>query len=246
MRKLAVLLDGGFVKKRLYAQHKRFPTVADIQSHIGTIMGSQYLKDQAEIFRIYYYDAPPYEGKSANPISKVQINFGATKEAAQNKSLLGKLELEPFFAVRRGEIIHTGWKLGKSALKSLAGAQRAITAQDLVPDMGQKGVDLRIGLDIAWISLKRLVDEIVLVTGDSDFVPAMKFARKEGIRIYLDVMDSRVRLDLKAHADVVLDTIKIPLHTASIQPITSALTTIPTASLPQTMPSQASEQAVSP
>jgi uncharacterized LabA/DUF88 family protein len=70
--------------------------------------------------------------------------------------------------------------------------------------MAQKGVDIRIGLDIAWISLKRVVDILVLVTGDSDFVPAMKFARREGLRVYLEAMDHGVRPELKAHADVVL------------------------------------------
>ena len=51
-----------------------------------------------------------------------------------------------------------------------------------------KGVDLRIGLDIARLSLRRLVDVIVVVTGDSDMVLAFKFARREGVRVYLDHM----------------------------------------------------------
>jgi uncharacterized LabA/DUF88 family protein len=67
--------------------------------------------------------------------------------------------------------------------------------------MAQKGVDIRIGLDIAWISLKRVVDILVLVTGDSDFVPVMKFARKEGLKVYLETMGHGVRRELKAHAD---------------------------------------------
>jgi hypothetical protein len=33
-----------------------------------------------------------------------------------------------------------------------------------------------------------MVDVIVVVTGDSDMVPAFKFARREGIRIYLDYL----------------------------------------------------------
>ena len=36
---------------------------------------------------------------------------------------------------------------------------------------------MRVGLDIASLTLKKQVEVIVLVTGDSDFVPAMKFAR---------------------------------------------------------------------
>jgi uncharacterized LabA/DUF88 family protein len=63
---------------------------------------------------------------------------------------------------------------------------------------------IRIGLDIAWISLKRVADILVLVTGDSDFVPVMKFARKEGLRVYLHPMGHPVRRELKAHADFIL------------------------------------------
>lgn len=35
---------------------------------------------------------------------------------------------------------------------------------------------MRIGLDIALITLKRLAEIIVLVSGDADFVPASKMA----------------------------------------------------------------------
>ena len=70
--------------------------------------------------------------------------------------------------------------------------------------MTQKGVDIRIGLDIAWISLKRVVDAIVLVTGDSDFVAVMKFARKEGLKVILSPMGHSVRRELKAHADLII------------------------------------------
>jgi uncharacterized LabA/DUF88 family protein len=48
-------------------------------------------------------------------------------------------------------------------------------------DTRQKGTDMRIGLDIASVAYKKQVDQIVLVAGDSDFVPAAKLARREGI-----------------------------------------------------------------
>jgi len=81
---------------------------------------------------------------------------------------------------------------------------RAIQANDLIPNIEQKGVDLRIGLDIARLSLGKLVDIIVVVTGDSDMVPAFKFARREGVRVYLDHLGHGVKRTLKAHVDVVL------------------------------------------
>ena len=83
-----------------------------------------------------------------------------------------------------------------------------------MPDISQKGVDIRIGLDIASIALKRLVRSVVLVTGDSDLVPAMKFARKEGLKVYLECMGHRVRPELKAHSDLVLDAWPPPKRSA--------------------------------
>ena len=52
---------------------------------------------------------------------------------------------------------------------------RPPSARDLVPDLEQKGVDLRIGLDIARLALRERVDIIVVVSGDSDLVPAFRF-----------------------------------------------------------------------
>ena len=54
------------------------------------------------------------------------------------------------------------------------------------------------------MSLKHLVEVIVLVTGDSDLIPAMKFARREGIRVYLDAIGHGIQRGLKVHADALL------------------------------------------
>jgi uncharacterized LabA/DUF88 family protein len=78
-------------------------------------------------------------------------------------------------------------------------------AQDVTPKILQMGVDVRIGLDIASLALKRLVSAVFIVTGDSDLVPAMRLARREGMRVYLDTLGSTsVRAELKIHADFVL------------------------------------------
>lgn len=64
---------------------------------------------------------------------------------------------------------------------------------------------MKIGLDIAWMASKRTVDKIVLVAGDSDFISPMKFARKEGLMVYLDPMrQPNIKLDLREHADFVI------------------------------------------
>jgi uncharacterized LabA/DUF88 family protein len=201
--KVGILLDGGFVKKKLIEQHRRFPSVNDVTGLCQVIMGKPRLSGK-DLFRIYYYDAPPFEGTSTNPLDRTRLNLSNTPQANQNKALIDGLELQPDFAVRRGVIILSGWKLGSQALRSIRARPRPLSGRDLVPDMAQKGVDIRIGLDIATISVKRIVEILVLVTGDSDFVPAMKFARKEGLRVYLETLGHGVRRELKAHADFVL------------------------------------------
>lgn len=60
---------------------------------------------------------------------------------------------------------------------------------------------MRIGLDIASLAYKRLVDQIVLIAGDSDFVPAAKHARREGIDFILDPMWHTIKPSLNEHID---------------------------------------------
>ena len=54
---------------------------------------------------------------------------------------------------------------------------------------------------MASITLKRQADVLVLVTGDSDFVPAAKLARREGAKVILDSLWLSVRPDLFEHID---------------------------------------------
>ncbi len=68
----------------------------------------------------------------------------------------------------------------------------------------QKGVDMKIGVDIASLAYKHQVDQIVLIAGDSDFVPAAKLARREGIDFVLDPMGSDIRDDLFEHIDGIM------------------------------------------
>ncbi|MDA7982479.1 MAG: hypothetical protein MPJ82_07695, partial [Alphaproteobacteria bacterium] len=51
-----------------------------------------------------------------------------------------------------------------------------------------------------------MVDSIIVVTADSDFVPALKFARREGVRVYLNHLGNPVRRDegILVHSDVVM------------------------------------------
>ena len=73
---------------------------------------------------------------------------------------------------------------------------------DFRANLRQKDVDMRIGLDIASLTLKKLVSIIVLVSGDSDFVPAARLARREGVTVILDPLRQVVPPDLREHVDL--------------------------------------------
>jgi uncharacterized LabA/DUF88 family protein len=44
---------------------------------------------------------------------------------------------------------------------------------------------MRIGIDVATLTLKRIVDRVILISGDTDMIPAMKLARREGVQVVL-------------------------------------------------------------
>ncbi|MDW7760736.1 MAG: NYN domain-containing protein [Acidobacteriota bacterium] len=201
--KFSIILDGGFVTKKLQQKLLRYPRASDIQEVCRRIMESSQL-ESLNLLRIFYYDAPPLQKIVRNPIDGYILDLGCTKRSREATSLQETLDLSPNFAVRRGEILFQGWKLGGAAVKAIQKAPRTPTAKDFIPDIKQKGVDLRIGLDIAWMALKRLVDTIVVVAGDVDLVPSFKLARKEGVRIILDHLGHPVSRDLKVHVDVIL------------------------------------------
>ena len=60
---------------------------------------------------------------------------------------------------------------------------------------------MRIGVDISSMAYKKQVNQIILIAGDSDFVPAAKQARREGIDFILDPMGNAIADDLFEHID---------------------------------------------
>ena len=64
---------------------------------------------------------------------------------------------------------------------------------------------MRIGMDIAALALKKHAQIIVLVTGDSDFVPAMKFARREGAQLFLAPLGHRIKDAMYEHSDRMIE-----------------------------------------
>lgn len=202
----AILLDGGFVTRKLQEKLEQPATADDIVALCDEIAANDVFKNY-ELLRIYYYDAPPSLETVHLPVSGQEHALAATERARHAQSLYDQLELKHRFALRMGETRLTPfhWKIKPKKAKQLVRSPRELTDSDFALDINQKGVDIRIGLDMARLALRDTVRAVAVVTGDSDFVPAFKFVRREGVKVMLCTMGHQgARRELKAHADFVL------------------------------------------
>ncbi|MGA1836474.1 NYN domain-containing protein [Herbiconiux sp. 11R-BC] len=76
-----------------------------------------------------------------------------------------------------------------------------LAESDFTLDITQKGVDMRLGLDIATLAANGQVNQIIMIAGDSDFVPAAKHARRAGIDFVLDPMWAQISESVHEHID---------------------------------------------
>lgn len=215
VKKVAILIDGGYFLKRLPDLRPDLnATAASVAKalqktaakHLRHLNGTyNYASPWAMLYRIFYYDAFPYQNSTERPVSRTRLNFSKTPEATFREDLFDELRQKRKFALRLGNVVKkTGWRLTERASTSLRkGTLNVDELDDQHFQFGlrQKGVDMRIGVDIASIALKRQADILVLVAGDSDFVPAAKLARREGLEIILDPMGRSVNRDLYEHID---------------------------------------------
>ena len=214
--KTAILVDGGYFIKRYHALYpdwrERGPNQVanDLYTTLLTTLHEANKKENndghsQELYRIFFYDCPPLSKQVQNPISQRRLDFGKTPVAVFRNQLHEELKKLRKVALRLGRISDGDrWIINPNKTKELL-IQKIkmsdLTDADIRYDMRQKGVDMRIGLDISSLSYKKLVDQIILVAGDSDFVPAVKLARREGIDFILDPMWNHINPDLHEHID---------------------------------------------
>ena len=182
----AILADGGFVHRRLGSASAPM-SVEGFRDLVDKIRALPELENH-RLLRVYYYDAPP---------------LGPNVRGGS--SFHEQLSELPFVSLRMGELrSRRNRREVRGKLPAPVDGKIVVKAKQLVPAVHQKGVDMRLGLDIASLSLKKQADIIVLVTRDADFVPAMKFARREGAQVYLVPLGDEVRRTMREHADLVL------------------------------------------
>ncbi len=167
MLKVILLIDGGHLRSTAADARLRYDS-----DFIEGFARGCYDAIGESLQRVLYYDCPQYRGKQRRPVSGTLQTFTASDDWLED---LAKRDL---FAVRRGTLAFRGW-----VPRTIPIANTPLTDAHFKPRFEQKGVDMRIGLDIASISNERRVDRILLVSADTDLIPAMKHARKAGMQV---------------------------------------------------------------
>ena len=189
LKKTAIMIDGGHV--RVLAQRAKKTFNPDYIEQTGLACP---IRDDEEVFRILYYDCAPFSGTAKLPVSADKKTFSGSDK------WMRELANKDLFAVRRGVLKFRGFVLKKIPYVPSGPLQDS----DFEPKFEKKGVDMRIGLDMAIFSSNKSVDRIALVTNDTDCIPAMKHARRAGLQIALVVVPGyHPAPELLSHSDFV-------------------------------------------
>lgn len=158
----------------------------------STLIDGGYLREILNSKRGHRYYPKPEEVESFcyngliknNEEDLYRIFFYDAKPSGDKNAdyFFNMLEKLPFFALRMGRLVNHSKKNGQK-------------------NYVQKGVDMKIGIDIASMAFKKLVDRIVIVTNDTDLIPAIKLARINGIQVRTVNLDTIHSL-FQAHSDM--------------------------------------------
>lgn len=209
MPRTAILIDGGFYRKRaqhLWGEKSAEERAKELESYCYAHLHRGGSSIPCQLYRIFYYDCAPAGRRSVfHPLLKKNIDLDKSDTYTWSTVFLDELKRRRKFALRLGELSQNMYyNLRPEVTKALVLGKRqldSLTAGDFQFITQQKGVDMRIGIDIASMTYKKQVDQIILVAGDSDFVPAAKMARREGIDFILDPMWADIRPNLFEHID---------------------------------------------
>ncbi len=203
----AILVDGGFYRKRarlLFGDKNPKERAEELRDYCYKHLNDSY--ENRYLYRVFYYDCAPIDKNIYHPLTQKSVNLGKTDEYKWMNEFLKELKHNRKFALRLGKIsegfatyqlkVDITKKLFKDSIKL-----SDISENDFSISLQQKGVDMKIGIDISSLAYKQQVNQIILISGDSDFVPAAKQARREGIDFILDPMKATIKDDLFEHID---------------------------------------------
>ena len=132
------------------------------------------MADEGDILRTYYYNCPPYQSNPPTPEE--------SRRYAAARKFYDALRMRPRYEVRLGRLEYRGQDHNGQ------------------PIFQQKRVDILLGVDLVKLATKHVIQQAILVAGDSDFIPAIAAAKSEGVVIRL-FHGSSCHDDLKREAD---------------------------------------------
>jgi uncharacterized LabA/DUF88 family protein len=146
---------------------------------------SDVLSGTAHRLRTYYYDCMPYQSNPPTLQEKEKY-----KAKAQFLHAVGRAVQR--FQFRQGRLRKTG-----------------------PTTFEQKRIDVLLGVDMVRLCSKKQIQEVILIAGDADLVPAVEACKEEGaiVRLYyhpsaisdelLNVADERYEIDAKLVASII-------------------------------------------
>lgn len=167
--KTAILVDGGFYRRR--AQSVFGDKTAEERAVELTNYCKRHLNTHGEdndLYRIFYYDCAPSKKRIYHPFLKQQVDLGKTDLFEWTTTFLNELKKKRKFAIRLGKLAEeqAHYTIRPEVVKKLCNGKLNFTdlqEKDFCLEIDQKGVDMKIGLDIASMAYKQQVDQIVLI-----------------------------------------------------------------------------------
>ena len=206
--KTAILVDGGYYRKRahtIWGKKTAKERADELERYCRLHLKDKY-EGHRSLYRIFYYDCPPLGTTVYHPLTKQNVKLDGSDTYKWTVEFFKELVQKRKFALRLGRLADNGngYRLAPETVKKLCSGALLVgnlKESDFIFETKQKGVDMKIGIDIAHLSYKKLADQIILIAGDSDFVPAAKIARREGVDFIIDAMGSHIADDLLTHVD---------------------------------------------
>jgi len=190
--KVALIVDWENVRKRVFG-NKNLLKLCYLSYNQSPEKIPQFflgfLNHQEEIpYRLFFYTAEPFKGIKKKPDGS-QEDFSNSPVTRKSEEFIKKVSLCELTAIRKGRLAFRGWDShGK-------------------PIFVQKKVDMLIGLDIAHLAYKRLVDRIMVFSYDLDIQPALRVARLEGLQVVLPILEElgtdAIPKELIEHSDFI-------------------------------------------
>lgn len=166
-QQLGIFIDGGHVVAICKEDFKNELSIAGLKtpnidySKFHQCIVSSIGNDINIRFR-YFYDCFPYKGD--NPSAEESRRY------ASKQRFFHKLNHELGYEVRKGKLQCLNKEEAKQGKK---------------PILRQKMVDTRLSVDLVAHSIRKEITHAAIITGDSDFVPAVEEAMRENVVVWV-------------------------------------------------------------